>query len=183
MPEESLTDAQQELIDELDRHRAAELESRDVEATLKTMVDQPYILMLANPAGGVDQSQVRNFYTMMLSQLPADMEWTAVSRTVGSSQVVIESVLQFTHDTAVDWIFAGIAPTHRKVCIAIAIVFSIKDGKVASERLYWDQASALAQIGLLKPDDLPVVDGAERAALLVELVRAHPDNSPSGERS
>ena len=38
----------------------------------------------------------------------------------------------------------------------------IVDGKVAYERIYWDQASLLVQVGLLNPTKLPVV-GAEQA--------------------
>ena len=38
----------------------------------------------------------------------------------------------------------------------------IVDGKVAYERIYWDQALLLAQVGLLNPTKLPVV-GAEQA--------------------
>ena len=38
----------------------------------------------------------------------------------------------------------------------------IVDGKVAYEHIYWDQASLLAQVGLLDPAKLPVV-GCEQA--------------------
>jgi carboxymethylenebutenolidase len=177
MPNEEFTDAQQRIIEALENHRAAELDRLDIEATLETMVVQPYILILANLGGGLDQDGVRKFYTMMLSQLPVDMEWLFVSRTVGNDQIVLESILQFTHNIQVDWVFPGVLATGRKVSIPLLIVFSFKDGKVASERLYWDQASALVQIGLLKPDNLPIV-GAQSAELLLRLTR----DSPDGER-
>lgn len=38
----------------------------------------------------------------------------------------------------------------------------IVDGKVAYEHIYWDQASLLAQVGLIDPTKLPVT-GAEQA--------------------
>lgn len=170
MPHEELTEAQRKLLDALERHRSAELDRLDVDATLKTMVDEPYIFILANLGGGLDQAGVRQFYTMMLRQLPADMEWSFISQTVGTSQIVLESILEFTHNIAVDWVFPTISPTHKKVSIPLVIIFSFKEGKVASERLYWDQASALVQIGVLDPSNLPIV-GRPSAERLLELTR------------
>jgi carboxymethylenebutenolidase len=48
-----------------------------------------------------------------------------------------------------------------------------RDGKVAYEHIYWDQASVLAQLGLLDPTGLPVA-GAEQAERLLELAESHP---------
>ncbi|MBV8275594.1 MAG: hypothetical protein JO170_10115, partial [Verrucomicrobia bacterium] len=36
------------------------------------------------------------------------------------------------------------------------VIVSFEDGKMKSEHLYWDQASALVQLGLLDPAGLPV---------------------------
>jgi carboxymethylenebutenolidase len=168
MPEEEFTEAQKKLLEALEWHRIAELDHLDVEATLKTMVDEPYIFILANLGGGLDQAGVRQFYTMMLSQLPADMEWIFISQTVGNTQIVLESILEFTHDIAVDWVFPKVPPTNSKVSIPLVIIFSFRDGKVASERLYWDQASALAQIGVIDPGNLPIT-GKLSAERLLEL--------------
>ena len=169
MPDADFTDAQKKLLEALERHRAAELDRLDVEATLKTMVEEPYIFILANMGGGLGQGGVRQFYTLMLSQLPTDMQWNFVSQTVGQGQIVLESILEFTHDIRVDWVFPNVLPTKKKVSIPLVIVFTLKDDKVASERLYWDQASALAQIGVLDPQNLPIAaDASER---LLDLTR------------
>ena len=42
--------------------------------------------------------------------------------------------------------------------------------QLASERIYWDQASVLVQLGLLDPSKLPgqPVSGAEQAAKVVD---------------
>jgi carboxymethylenebutenolidase len=59
-------------------------------------------------------------------------------------------------------------PAHRrKVTIPLVVVVGVKDGKVAHEHIYWDQASLLVQIGLLDKDKLPVT-GAEQAARLLD---------------
>ena len=51
----------------------------------------------------------------------------------------------------------GIAPTNRRVEVALVAIVRFKDGKLAHEHIYWDQASVLVQIGLLDPVNLPVV--------------------------
>jgi carboxymethylenebutenolidase len=43
----------------------------------------------------------------------------------------------------------------------------MRAGKVVCERIYWDQASVLVQIGLLDPARLPVV-GAEAARKVLD---------------
>jgi carboxymethylenebutenolidase len=48
----------------------------------------------------------------------------------------------------------------------MAIVVEFWDGKIASEHIYWDQATVLVQAGLLDPDDLPVVGSAQAEALV-----------------
>jgi carboxymethylenebutenolidase len=55
-----------------------------------------------------------------------------------------------------------IAPTGRRVEIPVVVVMGFEDGKVASEHIYWDQASLLAQIGLLDTTNVPVT-GADQA--------------------
>jgi carboxymethylenebutenolidase len=46
--------------------------------------------------------------------------------------------------------------------MAVAVVVGFKHGKISREHIYWNQASVLAQIGLLNPAGLPV-GGAEIA--------------------
>jgi carboxymethylenebutenolidase len=49
-------------------------------------------------------------------------------------------------------------------------IITFRDGLVASEHLYWDQASVLVQAGLLAPQGLPVA-GVESARAARELSR------------
>ena len=60
------------------------------------------------------------------------------------------------------WILPGIPPTGKKVTVAVIVVIQFKGEKISDERIYWDQASVLTQIGLLDPKRLPVV-GKEEA--------------------
>jgi carboxymethylenebutenolidase len=69
-----------------------------------------------------------------------------------------------------DAILPGIAPTGRRVEVPHVAVVGFEHGKVAFERIYWDQASLLAQIGLLHASVLPVV-GAEQARVVADPTR------------
>jgi carboxymethylenebutenolidase len=51
--------------------------------------------------------------------------------------------------------------------IPLVAIVGFRDGKLASEHIYWDQASVLKQIGLLKDSELPVF-GAETAKKVLE---------------
>ena len=73
-----------------------------------------------------------------------------------------------------DAILPGVAPTGRRVTLPFCVVVGFEDGKVKHEHIYWDQASALAQVGLIDPEGLPVT-GGEQAANLTER-RAEPMN-------
>jgi carboxymethylenebutenolidase len=81
---------------------------------------------------------------------------TDVSRPVGENRLVDEMVISFTHTIEMPWILPGVAPTGRHVEVPLVAVVGFRDGKLAHENIYWDQASVLKQIGLLKGDGLPV---------------------------
>jgi carboxymethylenebutenolidase len=80
---------------------------------------------------------------------------------------VDEMVMHFTHDCVMDTFLPGVAPTGRSVELPVVVVAGFEGDKVASERIYWDQASLLVQIGLLDPESLPVC-GREQAAKVLD---------------
>ena len=61
----------------------------------------------------------------------------------------------------------GVAPTNRRVQIPLVVIVHFRDGKLAHEHIYWDQASVLKQIGLLTDPKLPVC-GVETAQKVAE---------------
>jgi carboxymethylenebutenolidase len=60
------------------------------------------------------------------------------------------------------WMLPRVPPTNRYVEVALVAIVRFRDGKLAHEHIYWDQASVLKQIGLLTDAALPVF-GAESA--------------------
>jgi carboxymethylenebutenolidase len=66
-----------------------------------------------------------------------------------------------------DWMLPGVAPTGKRVEAATVVIVHFRDGKLAHEHIYWDQASVLVQIGLLDPARLPVA-GVETARKVID---------------
>lgn len=148
-----------------EEHVKYEFETRDTEDTLKTMVADAYVNHVPVLTGGVGHEQLRTFYAeRFIPQMPPDTAMTPVSRTVGTDRVVDEMVFEFTHTIKMDWMLPGIAPTGKHVKVPLIVVIHFRDGKLAHEHIYWDQASVLVQLGLIDATTLPVagVESAEK---------------------
>jgi carboxymethylenebutenolidase len=149
-------------------HCRYEFETRDVDATMATMVAQPYVNHVPTMTGGVGHDQLERFYRRhFIGRNPPDTELAPVSRTIGADQIVDEMLFSFTHTTEVDWMLPGVKPTGRRVEIPLVAIVRFVEGKVAHEHIYWDQASVLVQIGLLDPAGLPVA-GVETARKVLD---------------
>jgi carboxymethylenebutenolidase len=152
-----------------DAHIAREFVDHDLDATMETMVPEPYVYSVPSMTGGFGGQGVRKFYSEhFLSQIPKDATVTPISRTVGKDQVVDEFVLSFTHDTQFDYLLPGIPPTGKHVELPHIVVMKFEGGKIAHEHVWWDQASLLVQVGLLDPGNLPVA-GVEQARKLLQV--------------
>jgi carboxymethylenebutenolidase len=152
-----------------DGHIAREFTDHDVDATMETMVPEPYVHCIATLAGGFGGEGVRRFYSEhFINQIPKDAKVTPISRTVGKDQVVDELIVSFTHNTQWDYLLPGIPPTGKRVDLPHVVVMKFENGKVAHEHVWWDQASLLVQVGLLDPGKLPAV-GIEQARTLLRV--------------
>ena len=137
----------------------------DLDATMATMVEDPHLINLASGTGGQGAEGVREFYaTQLIGQFfPPDVEFISISRTVDGERLVDELVIRFTHTTAIGHLLPGVAPTGRRVEMALVVIVGVREGKVAYEHIYWDQAGLLVQLGLLDPSGLPIgLDTASR---------------------
>ena len=138
-------------------HMQAEMDA-DLESTMATMVAEPHLLNLGSGTGGQGAEGVRTFYaTRLIGQFfPPDVEFIPISRTVDGERLVDELVIRFTHSQAIGHLLPGVPPTGRRVEMALVVIGGVRDGKVAYEHIYWDQAGLLAQLGLLDPAGLPI---------------------------
>jgi carboxymethylenebutenolidase len=152
-----------------EQHIKHEFQDHDVDATMETMTKEPYVHHVPMMTGGIGYAGVYNFYkNHFIGKMPDDTEIVRISRTVGKDQVVDELVLSFTHDREIDFILPGVPPTGRYIELPHVVIMNFRDGKIAHEHIYWDQASLLVQVGLLDPKLLPVT-GEEQAKRLLEL--------------
>ena len=148
-------------------HTNHEFVTRDTESTLATMVENAYVNHVPVMTGGRGKEALRAFYSRdFIPCMPPDTKLTPVSRTIGEDQLADEMIFSFTHTQEMPWMLPGVAPTHRYVEVPLVAIVGFRDGKLASERIYWDQASVLRQIGLLSDPKLPVY-GAETARKVV----------------
>ena len=146
-----------------EEHTAHEFVTRDTERTLDTMVEDAYVNHVPVMTGGRGKAELRAFYsTDFIPKIPPDTKLTPVSRTIGEDQLVDEMIFSFTHTDDMPWMLPGVAPTHKHVEIPLVVIVKFRDGKLAHEHIYWDQASVLKQIGLITDPNLPVC-GAETA--------------------
>jgi carboxymethylenebutenolidase len=127
------------------------------------MVEDAHVNHVPVMTGGVGREQVREFYrTAFIPQMPPDFQIIPISRTIGTERVVDEMVVTATHSVQMDWLLPGLPPTGKRMEIALVAIATFRAGKLASEHIYWDQASVLVQLGLLDSRTLPVA-GAESA--------------------
>src|SRR6266403_633630 len=163
-PNISLTPPQQRLSELWDEHVRYEFSTRNTEDTLATMVEEAYVNHIPVLTGGVGKDELREFYSKrFIPQMPPDTEMIPISRTIGKDQIVDEMIFKFTHTITMDWMLPGLAPTGKRVEVPLVAIVRFRDGKLAHEHIYWDQASVLVQLGLLDPSKLPVT-GVESAA-------------------
>ncbi|MGA8399138.1 MAG: ester cyclase [Stellaceae bacterium] len=146
-----------ELVALWEEHIRHEFDTKNTDETLATMVFDAYVDHVPVLTGGRGHDELRRFYsTHFIPKMPPDMAMTPVSRTIGADQLVDEMVISFTHTIEMDWMLPGIAPTGRRVEVALVVIVRFRDGKLAHEHIYWDQASVLAQLGLIDAGKLPV---------------------------
>lgn len=159
----------QNLIEIWEAHMAYEFVAKDTEATLATMTEDAYVHNVPVLTGGYGKAGVRDFYAKhFIGKVPPDTKTTLISRTVGENRLVDEMIFSFTHTEETPFILPGVPPTNSYVEVPLVAIIEFKDGKIASERIYWDQASVLKQVGLITDSNLPIF-GSETAQKLTDL--------------
>ena len=139
-----------------ENHTRLEFGEKDADATMKTMVPEPYVNHVPTMTGGIGFKDLRRFYKdFFIPGNPADMAVKILSRTVGVDRVVDEMLITFTHSMEVPWMLPGVPATGKRVEVVVVGVICIRGGKLYHEHLHWDQASVLVQVGLLDPKVVP----------------------------
>ncbi|MEM7428540.1 MAG: dienelactone hydrolase family protein [Pseudomonadota bacterium] len=152
-----------------DMHCYHEFATRDVDATMETMVAEPYVNHIPTMTGGVGHDHLKRFYKYhFVDSNPEDTSLIPISRTIGADRLVDEMIFCFTHTREIDWMLPGIEPTGKRVEVPLVAIVNFRGDKLYHEHIYWDQASVLRQIGKLDGEGLPVAGGETAKKLLDE---------------
>jgi hypothetical protein len=149
-----------------------------VQKALALTADDPQLLHVPSLTGAFHPEDLTDFYSEFFQPSPTTLNSKLLSRTVGTDRIIDELSLSFNHNKVIPWLLPGIPATNRRIEVVIVSIVCIRAGKLYSEKVYWDQASVLMQVGLLDPkvvpekfkekgvEQLPVV-GAESARAAV----------------
>jgi carboxymethylenebutenolidase len=158
-----------------EHHTYLEFGARDAAATMRTMVDEPYVNHIPTMTGGVGHDNLLRFYKYhFIPKTPQDTRLVPISRTIGTDRIVDEMLFCFTHDIEIDWMLPGVPPSGRYVEIPLVAIVHFRGDKLYNEHIYWDQASVLVQIGLLDAKLVPSA-GIETAKKVLD--KSLPSNS------
>jgi len=91
------------------------------------------------------RDQVREFYRQLMAALP-DLSIEIVRRHVAAETIVLEVVIRGTHLGS----WRGLPATAKKVEIPLCGVYTFgADDRLAGEKIYYDRATVLRQLGVL----------------------------------
>ena len=96
-------------------HLKGEFESKDVEVTLATMVEDASVNHVPVNTGGKGKGALRRFYRDdFIPSWPDDLEILPVNRVIGDAQLVDELRLSFTHIKPMPWFLPECSPDLAK---------------------------------------------------------------------
>jgi carboxymethylenebutenolidase len=131
-------------------HLGGEFTRRNVEESLATMVEDASVCHMPTRSGGVGKNVLRRYYRdEFIPSIPEDWTVTLKNRVATENSIAEESTVRFRHTRRMDWFLPGVPPTDQLIEVDIVVFIDFRDGLMAAERIYWDQASVLRQVGLL----------------------------------
>jgi len=134
-----------------EEHLKGEFETKDENLSLSTMVEDASVLTIPTRWGGKGKAALKPLYRdEFIPSIPSGWEHTLINRVVTDNCIVEEAMMRFRHTKQMDWFLPGVPPTGKPIEIEFVIVVEFRGGKMAAERIYWDQASVLRQVGLLQ---------------------------------
>jgi carboxymethylenebutenolidase len=155
-----------QMVESWDRHTAYEFALKDANLAVSTMVDDAIVMHLPTMSGGFGKENLRHYYAdVFIPGIPADTTSELIARSVGDSLLVDEFIMRMTHDQDIPFLLPGLAPTDKTVEVPTVVIVKFRGNLMESERLYWDQATLLSQLGLID-SSLPFADVTEIGGFL-----------------
>ena len=151
-----------------DKHTELEFGVRSPEQTMGTMVAEPYVNHIPTMTGGVGYKDLLRFYkNHFIPKTPKDTKLVPISRTIGADRIVDEMLFCSPMTSRSTGCCPALSRPANMSRFRLVAIVRFRGDKLYNEHIYWDQASVLAQIGLLDPARLPVA-GIETAKKLVD---------------
>jgi steroid delta-isomerase-like uncharacterized protein len=99
----------------------------------------------------IGRDNVRNYYASLLAAMP-DLHIEMRQRYASEDAVVVEVIISGHHLGA----WRGLPPTGRLVCFPLCGIFVFDgDDRLAGEKIYYDRATVLRQLGIFhEPDSM-----------------------------
>ena len=131
-------------------HIKGEFLTKDADLSLSTMVEDASVLTVPTGWGGKGKAELRSRYRdEFIPSIPPSWTHTTTHVTTSDDTIVEEAKINLVHTQQMDWFLPGIPATNKPIEFDIVIVVQFRDGQMAAERIYWDQATVLRQIGRL----------------------------------
>jgi carboxymethylenebutenolidase len=141
----------QELMREVERvrdgFRRAVL-AGEPDAAVALCADAVTLVGLPVGAGATGREAVREHLAHVGANLPADLTFARVSRTVDRFRVVDEERVSFTHDRELPWLLPGVGATGRRAEVLAISVATVRQGRLLAVRTLWDHTTLLAGLGV-----------------------------------
>ena len=133
-----------------EQHVIGEFVEKNEDLSLSTMVEDAAVMHMPTRSGGKGKAQLKSYYRdLFIPSIPPQWQHTVTNRIVTDDTIVEEATVRLVHSKQMDWFLPGVPPTGKPIEVELVIVIQFRDGKMAAERIYWDQAAVLRQIGKL----------------------------------
>ncbi len=133
-----------------EQHLRGEFADKNEDLSLATMVEDASVMHVPTQSGGRGKAELKPYYRdVFIPSLPDELEHTVTNRVVTDDYLVEEARIRFVHTKRMDWFLPGVPPTGKPIEVDLVIVVEFRDGKMAAERIYWDHATVLRQVGRL----------------------------------
>ncbi|KAI0124982.1 hypothetical protein BJ170DRAFT_635906 [Xylariales sp. AK1849] len=145
----------QGVVEENSQHKFYTKNEEKLVSTYATK-QAPNVTYMPTLTGAIGTEELEKFYgDYFIHSNPTSLELTLISRTSSADRVVDELHVAFKHTQDMPWILPGVPATNKRVEIMVVSIVTLRGGKLYHERVYWDQASVLVQVGLLNPNFIP----------------------------
>jgi carboxymethylenebutenolidase len=133
-----------------EQHLRGEFVEKNEDLSLETMVEDASVMHVPTQSGGRGKAELKPYYRdVFIPSLPDELQHTVTNRVVTDDYIVEEARIRFVHAKQMDWFLPAVPPTGKVIEVELVIVIEFRGGKMAAERIYWDQAAVLRQVGRL----------------------------------